>query len=146
MIRIANKFDVPVLTEMMKLYAKESPIAALQNPNVHNRDHIKGILETLIIGRGFVLIDDQMRGMLAALISPNFWCPQVSEIKEIAWWVHPEYRDGSIGGRLFLKFMEHSEELVRQKRAEVICASLMHTSSVTDLPRMKKIETTYVKE
>jgi N-acetylglutamate synthase-like GNAT family acetyltransferase len=146
MIRLANKFDVPVLTEMMRKYAKESPIVALQNPEVHNRDHIKGILEMIIIGRGFALVDDQMKGMLIALITPNFWCPRISEIKEIAWWVHPEYRDGSIGGRLFLKFMEHSEELVKQGRAEIICASLMSTSSVTNLPRMKKIETTYVKE
>ena len=145
MIRFASKFDVPVLVEMMRKYADESPIEALRKKESHNRDYTKSVLEQLIIGRGFVLVDDKMRGMLAAMISPNFWCPSVSEVKEIAWWVHPEYRSGTIGGRLYHAFMKKAQELVDQKRADVICISLMHTSSVHDLP-LKKIETTYVKE
>lgn len=145
MIRFASKFDVPVLVEMMRKYADESPIEALRKKESHNRDYTKSVLEQLIIGRGFVLVDDKMRGMLAAMITPNFWCPSVSEVKEIAWWVHPEYRNGTIGGRLYHAFMKKAEELVSQKRADVICISLMHTSSVHDLP-LKKIETTYVKE
>lgn len=145
MIRFASKVDVPVLVEMMRKYADESPIEALRKKESHNRDYTKSVLEQLIIGRGFVLVDDKMRGMLAAIISPNFWCPSVSEVKEIAWWVHPEYRNGTIGGRLYHAFMKNAQELVSQKRADVICISLMHTSSVHDLP-LKKIETTYVKE
>lgn len=145
MIRLACKFDLPALVEMMRKYSEESPIEALKNKQSHNRDYVKSVLEQLIIGRGFVLIDDQMRGMLAAIIAPNFWCPSVSEVKEIAWWVHPEYRNGTIGGRLYHQFMKKAQELVEQKRADVICISLMHTSSVHDLP-LKKIETTYVKE
>lgn len=146
MIRFASKFDVPACTEMMRRYASESPIDALRNQKVQNDDYVKALIESLIIGRGFVLLDDQMRGMLAAIITPNFWCPQVAEIKEVAWWVHPEYRQGTIGGRLFFEFVKHSEELIRQKRADIVCASLMHTSSVQSLPGFKKIETTFVKE
>lgn len=145
MIRFASKVDVPVLVEMMRKYADESPIEALRKKESHDRDYTKGVLEQLIIGRGFVLIDDKMRGMLAAMIAPNFWCPSVSEVKEIAWWVHPEFRNGTIGGRLYHAFMKKAAELVEQKRADVICISLMHTSSVHDLP-LKKIETTYIKE
>lgn len=145
MIRFASKFDVPVLVEMMRKYADESPIEVLRKKEHHNRDYTKSVLEQLIIGRGFVLIDDKMRGMLAAMVAPNFWCPSVSEVKEIAWWVHPEYRNGTIGGRLYHAFMKKAQELVDQKIADVICISLMHTSSVHDLP-LKKIETTYVKE
>lgn len=144
MIRFASKFDVPVLVEMMRKYAEESPIEVLRNKQVHNDDYIKDVIEQLIIGRGFVLIDNDMRGMLAAIVAPNFWCPSVAEVKEIAWWVYPEYRNGTVGGRLYHAFMKKAQELVNQKRAEVICISLMHTSSVHDLP-LKKIETTYAK-
>ena len=146
MIRLACKFDVPALTQMLKRYAEESPIEQLQDKQKHNHEYIKGLLESLIIGRGFVLVDDQMRGMLAAIITPNFWVPTVAEIKEVAWWVHPEYRQGTIGGRLFFEFVKHSEKLIKEKRADVVCASLMHTSSVQSLPGFKKIETTFVKE
>lgn len=146
MIRFASKFDVPACTEMMKRYAEESPIDLLRDNKLHDREYIKVLLEQLIVGRGFVLLDDQMRGMLAAVITSNFWCPKVSEIKEVAWWVYPEYRQGTIGGRLFFEFVKHSEELVRQKRADIVCASLMHTSSVQTLPGFKKIESTFVKE
>lgn len=146
MIRFASKFDVPACTEMMKKYAEESPIDLLRDNKFHDREYTKTLLEQLIVGRGFVLLDDQMRGMLAAVITPNFWCPKVAEIKEVAWWVHPEYRQGTIGGRLFFEFVKHSEELVRQKRADIVCASLMHISSVQTLPGFKKIESTFVKE
>ena len=146
MIRLACKFDVPVLTEMMRKYAAESPIEMLSKKEHHDHDYIKTVLESLIVGRGFVLIDDQMRGMLAAIVTPNFWCPTVAEIKEVAWWVHPEYRNSTIGGRLFFEFVKHSEKLIREKRGDIVCASLMHTSSVESLPGFKKIESTFVKE
>lgn len=146
MIRLACKFDVPACVEMMRQYAKESPIQLLAQEQYHDEEHIKAILEQLIIGRGFVLIDDQMRGMLAAIITPNFWIPRLAEVKEVAWWVHPDHRRGTIGGRLFFEFVKHSEKLLKDKRAEIVCASLMRTSDVQDLPGFKKIESTFVKE
>jgi hypothetical protein len=146
MIRLANKFDIAACTEMIRKYAEESPVEILKDTKHHNDKYIREMLESLIIGRGFVLVDDQMRGMLAAIIAPNFWCPTVSEVKEVAWWVHPDHRQGTIGGRLFFEFVKHSEMLVKQKRAEIVCASLMHTSQVHELPGFKKIEMTFVKE
>ena len=133
---------------MMRCYAQESPVEALKDTTKHDDKHVETILFSLIAGRGFVLIDDDLRGFIAGAIVPNFWCPQVKEVKEIAWWVDPEHRDKMVGGRLLLAFEKEANQLVKDGRASVIAMSLMHNSPKIDLESrgFKKIEQTYAKE
>lgn len=148
MIREASKFDLDQCVEMMRCYAAEAPILKLRNKKYHNEDHIRQLLLSLMIGRGFVLIDDQYRGMIAGIVVPNVWCPDVSEVRELAWWVHPNHRNGTIGGKLFLAYNKKAQELVDQERAETILISLMPQSPNIDLEGrgFKKIDSTYCKE
>lgn len=145
MIRLANKFDVPALVEMMRGYAAQSPMPELADPANHDEHHVRDLLMSLIAGRGFVLIDDKSRGMLAAIVVPNVWCPAVLELKELAWWVEPDHRDGSIGGRLFIKFNEIAKTYLESGRVQSICMSLLENSSLKMLPGYKKIESTFLR-
>ena len=144
MIRKATRFDLPECVEIMRQYAAESPMLALANSAAHNDDHVESLLMSLIAGRGFVLIDDQYRGMLAAIVIQNIWCPSVVQVNEMAWWVNPAHRNGSVGGKLFVAFKREAEALVKAGRAHVICASLIHDGLT--LKGFHKLETTYCKE
>lgn len=133
---------------MMRRYAAESPIERLRDKKYHNEDHIRNLLFSLMVGRGFVLVDNDYRGMAAAIVTPNIWCPDVSEVRELAWWVDPEHRNGTIGGKLFLAYNKKAQELVDQERAEVVLISLMPQSPQINLEGrgFKKIDSTYCKE
>jgi N-acetylglutamate synthase-like GNAT family acetyltransferase len=148
MIREANKFDIDACVEMMRRYAEESPLEMLSQSKHHNSDHVKSILTTLIAGRGFILIDNELRGMLAAIVTPNFWCPNIKEVKELAWWVHPDHRHSVIGGRLFVEFEKKSQEFIDQGKAHLVTLSLLSNSPQFDLSLrgFKAIEATYAKE
>lgn len=146
MIRLANKFDLDACVEMMRKYAQESPIAKLSQNSNHDSSYVKEFLFSLIAGRGFIYVDDDYKGMIAAIVTPNLWCPGVNEVKELAWWVKPEHRNAMIGGRLFVAFKRHSEKLIEEGRAHIITCSLMDNSPNIDLHGFKKIETTYCKE
>lgn len=129
----------------MRGYAAQSPMSELSDPDNHDEQHVCDLLTSLIAGRGFVLIDDKGRGMLAAIVVPNVWCPKMRELKELAWWVEPEHRDGSVGGRLFIKFNEIAETYLGSGRVQSVCMSLLENSSLKTLPGYKKIESTFLR-
>ena len=148
MIREASKFDLDECVEMMRKYASESPIFKLRESAFHDSHYVRHFLFSLISGRCFIFVESHYRGMLAAIVTPNIWCPGVNEVKELAWWVHPEYRNGTIGGKLFLAYKRKAEGLIKQGRAQVMTVSLMSSSPSIDLEGrgFKRIEATYCKE
>lgn len=145
MIRLANKFDIAACVEMMRHYAAEAQIDVLADTAAHDDDHVRELLTSLIAGRGFVLIDDKQRGMLAAIIQRNFWCPSVIELHEVAWWVHPDHRHRSIGGRLFKAFDAQAQILRDNGRVNVVFLSLLEQSPIKALPGYRRMDSTFVK-
>lgn len=147
MIRIANKFDLPALVEMMRDYSTQSPVTALALHQNHDEEHVKRLLLTLILGAGFVLIDDLNRGFLAAVKTPNVWCPHVFELHELAWWVKSEHRNGTTGGRLWHQFDEMAKKMLSVGEVQVICTSLLANSVAIDYTRRgyAPLQTTYFK-
>lgn len=148
MIRNATRYDIPILTEMVRQYAKEFPSKLAQQDEWFNEQYIHQVLMTMIVGRGFVLIDSDERGFLAAVITPNIWFPKLQELAELAWWVKPEYRHGTIGGKLWLAFDKKAEEMKRSGRIQYIKTSLTVGSPAIDYEKRgyKKLETAYLKE
>jgi hypothetical protein len=148
LIREASKFDLDACVEMMRKYASESPIFKLRQAAFHDNYYVRHFLFSLICGRGFIFVDSQYRGMIAAIVTPNIWCPGVHEVKELAWWVDPEHRSGTIGGKLFVAYKVKAEKLIKEGRAQVMSVSLMANSPSIDLEGrgFKRIESTFCKE
>lgn len=148
MIRQASKFDLDACVEMMRRYASESPIGKLKEAAFHDGDYVRRFLFSLIAGRGFIFIESNYRGMIAAIVTPNIWCPGVNEVKELAWWVAPEHRNSTIGGKLFLAYRREAEQLIKDGRASIMTLSLMNNSPDIELEKrgFKMIEATYAKE
>lgn len=145
-MRYATKYDMPHLIDMMKAYAEEAGIKALKHNQ--NEDHVRSLFYQMLKGRGFILVDDQLRGFLAAYVTCNFWNSAVKELHEVAWWVMPEYRDTSIGGRLWLRFNKLAQDMLDQKRVQIVCTSLMPSSPEIDYTRYKfaPLQATFFRE
>jgi hypothetical protein len=145
-MREATKYDVPHLIEMMKAYADEAGIEALKHNQ--NEPQVQNLFDQMIHGRGFVLVDDNLHGFLAAYITRNFWNRYVRELHEVAWWVMPEYRNTSLGGRLWLRFNKLAQYMLDSKRVDIVCTSLMPSSPDIDYTRYKykPLQATFFRE
>ena len=148
MIREATPFDMPALIEMMRGYVSEAPMETLKDSSLHNQVHIESLLTGLMFGRGFILIDDQCRGFIAAIINSNVWCPSIMELHELAWWVKPEYRGGAVGGRLWLEFDTMAQDLLDNGRVQIICSSILADSPKINYEKRgwRLMQKTYFKE
>lgn len=148
MIRLATRQDIPRLLQMIEEYNKEIAIKKYKDQSLWDRQYITNLLFTLIIGKGFILIDDEYRGMLLAIIAPNVWCPKSNELNELAWWVEPEHRNGTLGGKLWLEFNKQAQKLLDEKRVDVVYTSLMVGSPTIDYSKrgFKLLETKYFRE
>lgn len=125
MIREANKHDMPQLLQMMRDYSTQTPVPALQAAAAHDETHVANLMTQMMSGRGFVLIDNDSRGFIAALITTNVWCPEVYELHELAWWVKPEHRNGTVGGRLWKEFDRLATDLIDDGRIDVAVTAVM---------------------
>ena len=132
MIREANKHDMPQLLQMMRDYSTQTPVPALQEAAAHDEAHVANLMMQMIAGRGFVLIDNESRGFIAALITKNIWCPEVYELHELAWWVKPEHRNGTVGGRLWKEFDRLATDLIDDGRIDVAVTAVMANNSWID--------------
>ena len=132
MIREANKHDMPALLQMMREYSTQTPVPALQAAAAHDEAHVANLMMQMMAGRGFVLIDNESRGFIAALITTNVWCPEVYELHELAWWVKPEHRNGTVGGRLWKEFDRLATDLIDDGRIDVAVTAVMANNTWID--------------
>ena len=132
MIREANKHDMPELLQMMRDYSTQTPVPALQAAEAHDEAHVANLMTQMMAGRGFVLIDNESRGFIAALITTNVWCPEVYELHELAWWVKPEHRNGTVGGRLWKEFDRLATDLIDDGRIDVAVTAVMANNTWID--------------
>lgn len=135
MIRQATRHDIPKLMEMIERYAIESPnIKLFGNTKLHDANHIAHLLFGIISGRGFILIDEKMRGCFIAIKNQNIWCPKVMELHQLMWWVDPKFR-GILSGRLWKCFDEKAKQLLENDEVQVVFASVNANSTFTDFTK-----------
>lgn len=148
MIRQATKYDIHKITEMMREYALEAPVETFKDSVNQNAQYFEQLIYELIAGKGFVLVDNDLNGMLIAVITPNIWCPKVIELKELAWWVKPSHRKSTLGGKLWLEFNRLGEELLDNGRINIVYSTVMVSSPDINYEKrgFKKLETTYFRE
>lgn len=148
MIRLATRYDIPRLLEIVEAYAYENPIKVLGQTANHYPKYVEELLFGIIKGRGFIFIDDHMTGAIIAIKQNNIWCPQVKELHELLWWVEPEHRNGSVGGRLWKAYDEVASVML--KKGEVDCAftSISASGPLIDYTKRgyKAVGASFVKE
>ena len=148
MIRLANKFDIPILIAMIQKFSKETLIQKYKDETLWDKKYVGNLLYSLILGRGFIVIDENLKGMIIAMITPNVWCPKSNQLNELAWWVAPEARNGLLGGKLWIEFNKQAQKLLDEKRIDVVMTSLMANSPKIDYSKrgFKQLHTTFFRE
>ncbi len=132
MIRQATRYDIPRLLEFVEAYAYANPVKTLGNPVNHNSKYVEQLLFEIIMGKGFALIDKQMRGTIIAVKQHNIWCPNVRELHELLWWVEPENRIGTLGGRLWKEFDDIAHQMLQDKEVDVVFTSISANGPLID--------------
>ena len=148
MIRLATRYDIPRLLEIVEAYAYENPIETLGKTKHHNPKDVEQLLFSIILGRGFILIDNHMRGALIAVKQNNIWSPDVKELHELLWWVEPEHRNGSVGGRLWKEFDRIGSEMLACGDVDFVITSVSAKGPLIDYTKRgyKAVGASFVKE
>lgn len=142
----ANKFHIPKIIEMLKHYKEVTPISFFKD--IDNEQYITSLLTHILIGRGVILLsykDDIPTGMLISFIDTSIWDSNLCVLKELAYWVEPEYRGTSAGYRLLSKYNEVAQSLLDAGRIKTWTISKMSNSPDLDYSKLgyKKIEETW---
>lgn len=148
MIRKATRYDIPRLMEIVEAYAFENPITVLGKQVNHDYKYVESLLFGIIMGKGFIYIDNHMRGAIIAVKNQNIWCPKVRELNELLWWVEPEYRNGTIGGRLWKAFDQEADEMLKRGDIHCVITSVSASGPLIDYTKRgyKPVGASFVKE
>lgn len=148
MIRKATRYDIPRLYEIVEAYAFENPITVLGKTVNHDIKYVHDFLFGIIMGRGFVYIDNHMRGAIVGIKNQNIWCPKVRELNELLWWVEPEYRNGTIGGRLWKAFDQEATQMLADGDVHCVITSVSASGPLIDYTKRgyKPVGASFVKE
>lgn len=114
MIRQANKYDIDNIIKMLIHYRDSDTYNVVTNAKPN--DYIKILLSQIIAGLGFILIAEKEKplGMIVAMKIPNIWNPEIFELHELAYWVEPEARGGTLGYRLLKEYCNEAQKLKDQ--------------------------------
>lgn len=148
MIRLATRYDIPRLLEIVEAYAYENPIQILGQKDKHNSKHVEELLFSIIKGKGFIYIDKHMHGAIIGIKQNNIWCPNVKELHELLWWIEPEYRNGSIGGRLWKAYDETAKEMLSRGDIDCVFTSISSSGPFIDYTKRgyKAVGANFVRE
>jgi len=124
-MRNANKFDIPELWEMMLQFRSEAPLSFLQQ--IQNKEYFDFLMMRIIAGAGAIFIEEG-KGILISLIAPSIWCDKTLLLSELAWYVKPEFRNGTTGYRLIKKYIEHGKQLKESGRIKAFTIGKMANS------------------
>jgi N-acetylglutamate synthase-like GNAT family acetyltransferase len=148
MIRLANKFDIETIIELLKKYREVAPLDAMKKAN--DKEYIKKLITEIIIGSGYVFLAEKNKtiiGMLIAAKFPNIWNPEAKQMSEIAYWVDPEHRGSTAGYRLIETYIRRSEKLKSEGEIDFYTISKMINSPDLKFNKLgfEKLEETWVR-
>jgi N-acetylglutamate synthase-like GNAT family acetyltransferase len=125
LIRLATKHDKTQIIEMMKCFREESNIEHYKD--LDNVKYWNELLDNIFAGAGVIYIEDNV-GLIMGLITPTIWCNKTLALHELAWWVKPECRNGTVGYRLLKAYVDYGKQLKETGRIKMFTITKMVTS------------------
>lgn len=83
MIRLATKYDIETIIDLMKSFAIEAKYSQAKLPILWSKTYIETVLSEILFGKGFILIDDKKTAILIAVKNQVFWVPQYYQLQEV---------------------------------------------------------------
>ena len=110
MIRRLQRADYPSVYELLLEFSLSTGTDHTQRN--YDYEYIRQLLlRSEISGESFVAeINAEIQGTILSVCVPDLWQPRALWLREIAWYVRPNYRHTSIGARLFKEYKKAAEK------------------------------------
>ena len=143
MIRKATRYDKKQLIDMLVEFNKEYLPDYTQ---FFKEECVDKLLTSIIAGAGVAFIEEN-KGLIIGVISPCVYDNGINLLSELAWYVKPEYRNTTLGYKLFKTYINESEELIKQNRIKASIISKLHNSPNINYSRygFKKLQESWVR-
>lgn len=134
-IRLANKFDLPHVLRMLRHFRDNTPLDCMRECD--DEQWINSLFHQIIIGGGVALIaeNEEPIGMILGVFEHNIWDPKSLLLRELVYWVEPEYRGTTAGYRLLKKYNEIANDLKEQNKIKLYTMTKMVNSPDLDFAR-----------
>lgn len=132
-IRIPNFADYDRIMELLIELANANPLPELQNPRYDDR-YIRHML-TEFVKNGVLYVaeeDNAIQGFIMGVITPNIWLKDVYWMREVAFWVTPEYRYSTMGAKLLLQYENTCKQLMDK--------GVIHNFVITSLDNIGSVD------
>jgi hypothetical protein len=149
MIRLSTNQDTFVIVELLKQFLSETSYSQAEAAS-RDFEHLCKLSWTFQ-QYGYIWLafhKDEPVGILMAVKESNMWLPSAKELREVVWYVKPEHRALSIGGKLFLHYCRKGEELLKTGKIQGYFTTRMTTTDSIDYESrgFRQTEVTYIKE
>ena len=132
MIREANKFDIPEITQMMREFRDCSDFAEIKGAD--DEEYFARLLHSIFAGIGKIFYQEG-KGLLMCIVMPSIWSDKVFVLHELAWYVRPEWRKGSTAYRLFDAYINYGKALKEEGRIAYFTMTKLDVSPDLDYSR-----------
>lgn len=91
---------------------------------------------------------DKLVCMIGAMKEQDPWISSRTRMREMFWWVEPEYRRSRVSAELFLRWQQDCERFIRDKLVDQVSLSTQPGSSDIDLSHRgwRCVENHWIKE
>ena len=149
MIRLATNKDTLMAVELLREFLSETSYSQAEAAG-KNTEHLCKLVWTFQ-QYGYIWLayhNEEPVGILMSVKEPNMWLPSAKELREVVWYVKPEHRTRSIGGKLFLQYCKKGEELLQSGDIQGYFTTRMTTTDTIDYESrgFRQTEVTYIKE
>lgn len=145
-----TRCDYEDLCDMMIELSKFSGVKD-QSRQVYNRQYAKQVLlRCEKTGASFIARDQKNHavGMILSIRVQDLWIPDIIRLHEIGWYVRNKIENVRVGARLFQRYQESAENMIKQGKITGFTMSKIPISGNIDLEKrgFKYIQATYLKE
>lgn len=149
MIRRAGVKDSTRIMELLENFANAAPVSFYHQPK-YNASHVMRQLGE-IHNSGVILVGEvegQIQGMIIAKICADPWLPQIKIMREMAWWVEPSHRMGTLGYKLLKEYQRICQDLTDRSVITAFTITTLTDTPINDMQRFgwRPIEQNYMYE
>lgn len=125
-IRLMVREDFQQITALGMEFAKESKLIPWNSTGIDPQHVSRVLYSAMTNGLCLVALEENgiINGMLLSIKDRDTWIPSIIRLKEMAWWVKPEFRKTSLGIQLLDDYISRAEQL--RLRGEIMTYSIGH--------------------
>jgi len=147
-IRPATANDLDAVSDLLEHFA-DSALLDYQSWTQKDLQHARQRLFDLIRNHYLIVADTgtELVGMIGAQLESDPWISSRKRLRELFWWMEPEYRQSRLSAQLFARWQADSDKFIKQGLVSQVSLSLQPGVSQVDLGRRgwRRVEEHWIK-